>query len=1061
MNVRRLAPLLLVTALCALGSLSGTAVAASAPAWKLSLIPLPTNFAPGAETDVNGIPEYVLVASNVGGKATQGTISATIALPPGITQHGTHQQTVSLQSSKILDPSERVEFTVGVDVADFGEDLTLDTVATVEGGGAPTVSITTPTTISASPVAFDILPGASGFSAALTEADGSSSTQAGGHPNQLTIDITFPIAGKPDEAQGFHLVGADGGVRDVQTSLPRGLIVNPLATPTRCTEAQLETGKCPDSSAVGLVNVLTIILNPTADPAPLYNMVAPPGTAASLGFSAADTGIFHLLGGVHAGDYALSADSRDILSRNGNQVLGVRVQLWGDPSSSIHDFARGGCAANADAVVPCPAPEKQNTPFLSLPTSCTSELTLRAAADSWRSPGVFHERSGQVIDADGNPTGVAGCNALEFSPTLKARPTTNVADSPSGLSADLHIPQSNDLGTLATAHLRKAVVTLPEGLVLNPSGANGLAGCSSAQIGIDPQSGLADGNAPACPDASKIGSVEVDTPLVDHPLPGSVFVATPHDNPFASLLAVYVAVDDPRTGVVVKLAGHVEADPQTGRLTTIFDDGPQVPFEDFKLEFFGGAAAPLRTPATCGSYSTTSELTPWSAPDSGPPATPSDTYAIDQAPAGDCASNEAALPNAPSFNAGSVSAIAGSYAPFVLNLRRNDATQQFSAVSLTPPPGLVGKLAGTPYCPDSALAAAAAKSGNQEKAAPSCPAASQVGTADVAAGAGPAPYYTQGKVYLAGPYKGAPLSMAIVTPATAGPYDLGTVVVRSALQIDPETTRITAVSDPIPQILQGIPLDVRSAQVKLDKPEFTLNPTSCNPMSVGGRLLSTLGQAAPLSDPFQVAECGRLTFKPQLALSLKGDTKRGGHPALRAVLSYPKGASANIAKASVALPHSEFLEQAHIKTICTRVQFAANACPGGSVYGRARAVTPLLDQPLEGPVYLRSSSNPLPDLVADLNGQIHVVLAGRIDSVKGGIRNTFEAVPDAPVSKFVLEMQGGKKGLLVNSRNLCKSVNKANVLFDGQNGKTYDSRPALKNSCKGKAKGKKHRRAAR
>jgi hypothetical protein len=547
--------------------------------------------------------------------------------------------------------------------------------------------------------------------------------------------------------------------------------------------------------------------------------------------------------------------------------------------------------------------------------------------------------------------------------------------------------------------------------------------------------------------------VEVDTPLVDHPLPGDVYIAIPHDNPFDSLLAIYLAVDDPPSGTIVKLAGHVIPDLETGRLTAVFDDNPQLPFEDFELNFFGGAAAPLRTPPTCATYSTTSELTPWSAPQSGPPATPSDGYAITKAPGGgSCPTVEGALPNSPSFDAGSASLIAGTYSPFVLNLRRDDGTQEFSTVSVTLPPGLTGKLAGTPYCSDAALAAAAAKTGAQEKANPSCPGASQVGVADIGAGAGPAPYYTQGRAYLAGPYKGAPLSMAIVTPATAGPYDLGTVVVRSALRVDPETTRITAVSDPIPQILQGIPLDVRSIQLKLDKPDFTLNPTSCDPFAVTGQLISTLDQSAALQNSFQVAECGRLAFKPKLSLRLKGGTRRGDHPTLRAVLT--KAPGANIAKASVALPHSEFLDQAHIGTVCTRVQFAAGACPKASIYGKARAITPLLDHPLEGLVYLRSSNNPLPDLVADLNGQIHVVLDGRIDSIRGGIRTTFEAVPDAAVSKFVLEMSGGKKGLLVNSRNICKSVNRANVLFDAQNGKTADSRPELKNDCR---KGKPHR----
>jgi hypothetical protein len=394
----------------------------------------------------------------------------------------------------------------------------------------------------------------------------------------------------------------------------------------------------------------------------------------------------------------------------------------------------------------------------------------------------------------------------------------------------------------------------------------------------------------------------------------------------------------------------------------------------------------------------------------------------------------------------------------VVKLRREDGTQQFSAIDVAPPPGLLAKLAGVPYCPDSAVAAAEAKTGKQEQASPSCPAASQVGTVVAGAGAGPAPYYATGKAYLTGPYKSAPISLAVVTPAVAGPFDLGNVVTKVALQVDPETAKVTALSDPLPSILQGIPLDVRSVAISMDRPDFTLNPTSCDPMAVTGSLTSTTGSVAPLENRFQVGECTRLGFKPSLKINLKGSTKRAGNPALTATVTYPSGGYANIASASVALPHSEFLDQGHIKTICTRVQFAADACPKGAIYGKAKAITPLLDQPLEGPVYLRSSNNPLPDLVVDLRGQIHVALVGRIDSVNGGIRTTFGSVPDAPVSKFTLQMQGGSKGLLENSRDLCKTVNKATATFTAQNGKARELRPALKGRCPKKGKKAKRRR---
>ncbi len=1064
--------------LVASAAIASQACAAPAPSWQLQAKALPSHFAPGATME-DDFTEYYLQATNVGGAQTNGPITFAAVLPTGLNPVKVNAadrpgeqstcviegQTVTCVNSgaKSIPPGSYEKMEIGVDVeAGLPEGSIVATQWTVSGGGATAATITAETPIDSAPAAFDLPAGAAagGLAARASGVDGQPVTQAGSHPFQLTIDLGLPIK----KANG-RLQGVGGGVRNLRAVLPKGFVLNPSATPVRCTEAELEAdstgGGCPDASQIGTVNVLISLVGTGADPqmTPLYNMVPPPGSAASLGFNAAGVGAYqHILGGVREGDYALVGDSRDLLARPGNPVMAVEAQLWGDPSSSIHNATRR-CANIIGGGGVCPVLQ-QTGPLLSMPSACAESTSIEASADSWLDPGHFFEAAEALRDPVGNATGVSGCNALSFAPTLKARPTTNVADSPSGLEVDLHVPQTNSLETLATAHLRTAVVTLPEGLSVNPSSANGLAACSSAQIGLKSPIGATpirfNGAQPSCPDASRIGSVEVDTPLLDHSLPGSVYIASPHDNPFDSLLAIYVVVNDPRSGVVVKLAGHVEADPRTGRLRTTFDEGPQVPFEDFKLQFFGGAAAALRTPATCGTYSTTSEMTPWSAPESGPPATPSDSYAISQGPGGGCASSQSALPNTPTFDAGSASPIAGAYSPFVVNLRRNDGSQRFSTVTLTPPPGLLGKLAGTTYCPEAALAAAAGKTGNAEKANPSCPASSRVGTVTVGAGAGPAPYYTQGAAYLTGPYKGARLGMAIVTPATAGPYDLGTVVVRTALHVDPETVRITAVSDPIPEILEGIPLDVRSAQIALDRPDFTVNPTSCNPFTVSGQLVSTLGQAAALSSRYQVAECGRLAFKPKLSLSLKGGTKRGANPALKAVLTMPGGGS-NIARASVALPHSEFLDQSHIKTICTRVQFAAGACPAGSIYGQAQAFTPLLDAPLEGPVYLRSSSHPLPDLVADLGGQIHVVLAGRIDSVKGGIRNTFEAVPDAPVSKFVLTMQGGNKGLLQNSTNLCKSTNRATVEFDGQNGKIADFKPVLKSSCKSRKKADKKR----
>jgi hypothetical protein len=531
------------------------------------------------------------------------------------------------------------------------------------------------------------------------------------------------------------------------------------------------------------------------------------------------------------------------------------------------------------------------------------------------------------------------------------------------------------------------------------------------------------------------------------------------------LLALYLAISDPSTGTYANLAGRVSADPNTGQLTTIFDDNPQLPIEDIKAHLFTGPRAALRTPSACATYSSTADLTPWSAPQTAV-AHLSDPFAIQANPNGEaCATPGQALPNSPSFTAGTLAPQAGAYSPFVLKLSRKDATQEPQKIDATLPPGLVAKIAGVPYCPEAAIAKAQGRShpneGILERNDPSCPAASKLGSVDVAAGAGITPYHAPGNAYLAGPYKGAPLSVVVITPAVAGPFDLGAVVVRTALNIDPETAKVSANSDQLPRILEGIPLDIRAITIQLDKPNFTLNPTSCDPFQIAGAMTSTTGQSATLASPFQVGGCNTLGFKPKLALRLKGGTKRGDHPALSATLTYPKtGNYANVKVAQVTLPHSAFLDQAHIGTVCTRVQFAANQCPAASVYGKASATTPLLDQPLSGPVYLRSSTHQLPDLVVALRGQVDVVLAGRVDSIDGGIRTTFEAAPDAPVTKFTLQMKGGKKGLLINSTNLCKNpkANKAILLMEAQNGKAFDSTPALANSCKKKAKKKKRNR---
>jgi len=870
-------------------------------------------------------------------------------------------------------------------------------------------------------------------------------TRAGSHPYRLLATARLNIT----DDRG--LPSPTGILKDLLDELPPGLVGSATAVPP-CSPRRAEEQRCSGDSQVGQ---LWVSHGKTIDegPAPLFSVTPPRGKAARFVASInASTGAF-IDGSVrNGGDYGITAGGYNVSGFS--NVYGVKVEMWGDPASSAHDPKRSCPVPTGGYKVGC-ASTAQEKPFLTMPSECAGPLSVVGLADAYGSPGEWASAAAELPP-------VTGCNALEFTPTLEARPTTDIADSPTGLHVDLHIPQNEDAEGLATSDLKDAVVELPPGLTVNPSSAAGLEGCTPAQVGLTTPVGITPiqttGSPAACPDAAKIGTVEVDTPLLDHPLPGAVYLATPYENPFKSLLAIYIAVDDPISGTVVKLAGHVEIG-SDGQLTTSFEENPQLPFEDFKLDFFGGARAALKTPPLCGTYATASTLTPWSAPESGPSATPSDSYAIAAAPGGgSCPTSADQQPNSPSFEAGTESPLGGAFSPFVLNLKREDGSQQFSSLTVTPPPGLVGKLAGIPYCPDSALAAAAAKTGTEEKAAASCPAASEVGVVNVGAGAGPSPYYVQGRAYLAGPYKGAPLSLAIVTPAVAGPYDLGTVVVRSALTVDPYTAQITVKSDPIPTELQGIPLDVRSIAVKIDRSNFTLNPTNCEAMSVGGTETSTLGATAQLTNRFQVGECGKLGFKPKLSFSLKGRTTRAGHPAVTAWLKMPAG-GANIARAQVSLPHTELLDQGNLDKVCTQPEIATASCPPRSIYGHAKAWSPLLDQPLEGPVFLGVGfGHQLPDLVAELNGQIRVLLHGRVDTSKAdGIRNTFEVVPDAPVSKFMISLKGGKKyGLIENSKSLCEKDRHVAARFVAQSGKVVVLNPKIATSCKARKKRPKH-----
>ncbi len=904
------------------------------------------------------------------------------------------------------------------------------------------------------------------FTLGFVNEDGSPATEAGSHPFALRTGVQWNLHQDP-VFNNEEL--PDDNVRDLVVDLPAGF-VGAVAGLPRCASVDFLTirdnrANCPDNTVVGAAKstvLATIMMNS------VYNLKPPPGVAAKIGFLAFTTPVTIEVGVKQRPPYNVVSGLVHIPQTS--PVFRGFVELWGVPSDPVHDPYRGRCLVTegtpgpiyeefkSQGLCPSDAPE---VPFLTLPRSCQGPLSTTYATDSWQSPGA--------LLADGTPdladpnwlTGSAeapameGCADLEFGPTIAAGGTAPAAESPSGLDFDLNVedPGLTDPEGRAASDIEKAVVTLPQGFTTNPSVAVGLGACSQARynaerLAFDPTVG--------CPNEAKVGEVEVTSPLIEQTLHGQIYVAKQGDNPFNSLLALYMIIRDEELGILIRQPLKVEPDPQTGQLKTTVSEIPQLPFSNFHLHFRDGQRAPLITPATCGDYEVSADLTPYA--DGVAPVHRSASLAISSgASGGACAADPAALPATTSFTAGTLDSTAGAYSPFVLRLSRPDGSQQLSRISTTLPQGLLGKLAGIGYCPEAGIAQAASRSGEgqgaQEIADPSCPASSEVGKVSVASGAGTEPLQVDGRAYLAGPYKGAPLSLAIVTPAIAGPFDLGVVAVRTALQVNPITAQIDAVSDPIPTILHGLPLVVRSIEVAMNRPQFTLNPSGCEPKSITAQATTTLGTVATLSEYFQASRCEALKFKPKLALTLKGATRRSGHPALKAVLTYPKkGAFSNIARAQVGLPPTEFLDQGSIRSTCTQPNLKAGTCPKRSIYGKAKAWSPLLDKPLEGPVYLGVGyGHQLPDLVADLNGQIRVLLNGKVDTTKAkGLRNTFEVVPDAPVSKFVLELQGGpKKGLIENSENLCNRPQKAATKFTAHNGLVQQTRILIANGCGG------------
>jgi hypothetical protein len=990
-----------------------------APAWTLDSFASPTNFSEEENTRCvkNGSPEdncpsYKLTAMNVGSLASDGSpITLTDTPPSGVKVHEVQfftgqgntaeghaaedctgkgrpkpSEPVQCTFSGVLPPDEMLRMVVYVTV---DEEATgpLTNKATVSGGGATAVSTEASNEVSSAAPPF----GVSSFGFFKDSLNGHEETQAGAHPYELVTTINLNNEHREGDFLAAEYTSPED-VKDIVVNLPLGFVGSTLAAP-ECTLAQLSSENgCPPDTIVG--HLFTEPENAATNVAgPIYNLVPERGYPAEFGYVDALHGahVFYTHVVPTAEGYVLQTTAKEIPQIDLSRIV---VTFYGDPA------LRDGTT-------------NPQVPFFTNPTACSNGPQVATIyMDSWVHPARF-DSSGIPVNlsepawakATSESPAVTGCNAVQFTPELSVQPTTHQADTPSGLEFEARLAQSETVGTNATPALKNLTVTFPEGMTVDPSSADGLGVCSEAEIGwTGPTLFSFTPAKPQCPESSKIGSLELETPLIPGKIFGEVFLASQDENPFHSTFAIYVVVNDPITGVVLKIAGELKADPATGQLTSVFEQNPQLPFSDLKVHFFGGPRAELATPPACGTYTTHGELMPWSFPDSGPAGTPLDSFLIDEG---------CAIGFAPGFTGGATNLQAGAFTPFVGSISRGDSDEELGGLTMTLPPGLIGKIAGVPLCPD-----AQANAGT-------CPQASQVGTVQAGAGPGPNPLFVPGKIYLTGPYKGAPYGLSVVVPADPGPFHFGLVVVRQSLYIDPHTAQVTDVSDPFPTLLDpvgpngqttGIPIKLRRVDFNIDRPGFTFNPTSCAKLQVGGSISSTRGISAGLSTPFQVTNCAALKFTPTLAVTTAGKTSKANGASLTFRIAYPKGVLGTQSwfnEAKFELPKQLPARLTTIQKACLVATFEHNrgACPSASIIGHAVVHTEVLPVPLEGPVYFVSNgSAKFPDAVLVLDGSgVHIELHGEtfINSKTGITSATFRNTPDVPFETLEVTVPSG------------------------------------------------------
>ncbi len=1036
---------------------SASALAAS-PWWQLSSASRPSSLSPG------GKGKLVVTATNLGNAVTSGEVKVMDKLPPGLKAFSIEAErtggTVPVALTCVLAsltctytgpiaPFESVEVQIGVAVSatpQAGE----ANEATVTGGGG--LSASTKRDLIFGEPAFGIEE----YRLAAENEGGTSATQAGSHPYQVTTAVT--LNQREAKTPAGKLSVPVELPKDLSFQWPAGMIGNPTVIP-HCTMGQfgelVESGgenvnRCPQQTAVGVAVVVvdeTLKVGRLAFTVPLFNLEPAVGEPARFGFYVPVGAVPVIIDTAvrTGGDYGITVSVHNIAQTI--SFLSSTVTVWGVPGDPSHDASRGwGClqqtAGASNVELPCtPSEGGDPPPFLSLPTSCTGALQTSVEADSWLEP-----QSKVVTQGDAMPA-LDGCNRLPFAPSVRVTPDGTAASTPTGLNVDVHVPQDSVLlgKGLAESNVRGISVTLPEGVGLNPAGADGLLACSEGEIGftgVDPASGqdlFSPGlSEPFCPDAAKVGTVRIKTPLLPNVLEGAVYLASQSANPFGSLVAMYIVAQDPVSGTLVKLPGEVSLSP-SGQITGTFEHNPQLAFEDAELHFFGGERAPLATPAHCGTYTTNASFVPWSA-EGGSEAVltvqSSSAFGISSGPNGiPCPG--AALSFNPSLTGGTTSIQAGGFSPFTTTMTREDGQQNLKAITLHMPPGISGLLSSVKLC------------GEAQANAGTCGPESEIGETIVSVGLGGDPFSVKGgKVFVTEGYEGAPYGLSIVNPAKAGPFDLGQVVVRAKIEVDPITAQLTVTTDSsgpyaIPTILDGIPLQIKHVNVTINRPGFTFNPTNCNPMQITASLSSAEGATRNVAVPLQVTNCAVLGFKPAFSVSTNGKTSRQTGASLRVKLAYPKaafGSQANIKSVKVDLPKQLPSQLKTLQKACPAATFNANpaGCAPESRIGEARATTPLLPVPLTGPVYFVSYGGAkFPELVIVLSGygttvQLH---AETFINKAGVTSSTFRTIPDVPVGTFELTLPQGKfPALAAPGGKLCQTKLKMPTVFTAQNG---------------------------